>query len=470
MAVLETDYLVVGAGASGMAFVDALVEASDADVTMVDRRHRPGGHWNDAYRFVRLHQPSACYGVNSLPLGDDRIDHAGPNAGFYERATAPELCHYYERVLDEQLVASGQVRFLSMHDYQGADRAGHRVVSRVTGEETTVRVRRRLVDATYLEAPVPATHTPQFEVDPQVQILTPTGLVDLDGSAQRFTVLGAGKTAMDTCSWLLEQGVEPDRISWVRPREAWVLDRGFVQPLELLPNLLAGVANEAEAAARAEDVDDLFPLLEESGQLHRLDAQIEPGMYRGAILSQAERASLRQISRVVRLGRVRRLTTRRMLLDHGEVPTDGRTLYVDCTAKGLGRRLARPIFEPGRITLQQIQFGIVPFSAALTGFVEATRDQDADKNRLCPPNRAPDAAVDWVSTTLTLWRAQAEWANEPDVQHWLDNARLNIDRGVCDHLDKPQVTAALDRISEHQERAMSNLERLHVEVGAAVAG
>ena len=62
---IETDYLIVGAGAAGLAFADALIAASDADVVLVDRRHGPGGHWNDAYPFVRLHQPSAFYGVNS---------------------------------------------------------------------------------------------------------------------------------------------------------------------------------------------------------------------------------------------------------------------------------------------------------------------------------------------------------------------------------------------------------------------
>jgi choline dehydrogenase-like flavoprotein len=107
---IETDYLVVGAGAAGLAFADALIAESDADVVLVDRRHRPGGHWNDAYPFVRLHQPSAFYGVNSRILGDDGIDQAGPNAGLYERATAAQICDYYQRVLDEHLLPSGQVR------------------------------------------------------------------------------------------------------------------------------------------------------------------------------------------------------------------------------------------------------------------------------------------------------------------------------------------------------------------------
>ena len=94
--VLDADYLVVGAGASGMAFADSLITSSDAEVVIVDRRHGPGGHWNDTYPFIRLHQPSAYYGVNSMPLGTDTIDTQGVNAGMYERASGNELCAYYE--------------------------------------------------------------------------------------------------------------------------------------------------------------------------------------------------------------------------------------------------------------------------------------------------------------------------------------------------------------------------------------
>ena len=91
MDAIETDYLVIGAGAAGMAFADALIAASDAEVVLVDRRHGPGGHWHDAYPFVRLHGPSALYGVNSRRLGSDVIDRDGPNAGYYPRATAAEI-------------------------------------------------------------------------------------------------------------------------------------------------------------------------------------------------------------------------------------------------------------------------------------------------------------------------------------------------------------------------------------------
>ncbi len=206
MAVIETDYLVVGAGAAGMAFTDSLIAESDADVVLVDRRHRPGGHWNDAYPFVRLHQPSAYYGVNSRVLGTDAIDESGPNEGFYQRATAAEICDYFFRVLEEHLLPSGQVRFFGMCDYVGKASDEHQFVSILTGETTTVRVRRKIVDATYLETSVPSTHTPSFDVAPDARFIPVNDLVSLREPATGYTVIGCGKTGMDACVWLLGVG------------------------------------------------------------------------------------------------------------------------------------------------------------------------------------------------------------------------------------------------------------------------
>jgi cation diffusion facilitator CzcD-associated flavoprotein CzcO len=116
--IVRTDYLVVGAGASGLAFVDALVAAADVEVTLVDRQRAPGGHWLHAYPFVRLHSPSAYYGVNSLALGEDRIDPVGENAGYYERATGQEVCDYFaEAAL--RLTQQGRVRMLTEHEHLG---------------------------------------------------------------------------------------------------------------------------------------------------------------------------------------------------------------------------------------------------------------------------------------------------------------------------------------------------------------
>ena len=84
---IDADYVVVGAGAMGMAFTDVILTETDATVAIIDHHAKPGGHWNDAYPYVRLHQPSAFYGVNSLQLGADRTDSQGWNAGLYELAS-----------------------------------------------------------------------------------------------------------------------------------------------------------------------------------------------------------------------------------------------------------------------------------------------------------------------------------------------------------------------------------------------
>ena len=147
-------------------------------MVLVDRRHSAGGHWLDAYPFVRLHQPSACYGVSSRRLGEDRIDATGINAGFYERSTSAEICDYFSRVL-EDFRASGRVEFLGMSDYRGSDSGGYQVRSLLTGAETTIRAR-KLVDATYLASEIPSRHTPPFTIDSDVRLLPPNDLVHLD--------------------------------------------------------------------------------------------------------------------------------------------------------------------------------------------------------------------------------------------------------------------------------------------------
>ena len=109
VSMIEADYIVVGAGAAGMAFTDALIDHADVSVALVDRRYGAGGHWLDAYPFVRLHQASAFYGVASTLLGGGRLQQDGPEQGLHERATAPEVCAYYDRVLRERLLPSGRV-------------------------------------------------------------------------------------------------------------------------------------------------------------------------------------------------------------------------------------------------------------------------------------------------------------------------------------------------------------------------
>jgi NAD(P)-binding Rossmann-like domain len=109
---LEADYVIVGAGAVAMAFADTLLTDTEASIIMVDRGHKPGGHWNDSYPFVGLHGPSINYGVNSRPLGTGRID-----KGLHELAGGHEICAYFDQMMRQRFLPSGRVTYLPLSNY-----------------------------------------------------------------------------------------------------------------------------------------------------------------------------------------------------------------------------------------------------------------------------------------------------------------------------------------------------------------
>lgn len=451
---IETDYLVVGAGASGMAFTDALIAACDATVVMVDRRHAPGGHWHDAYPFVRLHQPSAYYGTNALPLGSETIDRDGTNRGFYERAGAPEICAYYDRVMQQHLLPSGRVRYFPMCEVIG----DFAFVSRLSGERYEVKVRKRRVDARYLEPRVPSTFKPPFEVASDARCVAVNDLVRVVDQADGYTIVGAGKTAIDACLWLLEIGVAADAIRWIKPREAWLVNRAYAQGGELVASLFEGISLQVEAAAQADSVSNLFDRLNASRQLLRIDEDVAPTMYKGATVSEFELEQLRKIADVVRRGHVRRIERDAIVFDDGAIPTTPGTVHVHCAAPGLNCAPAVPMFTDERVTLQPIRTGLIPFNAALVGFVEASVEDTAAKNWLCPPNRLPDTAIDWIPGTLTGLNADYRWSKDASITDWLERARLNPSRGLRQHMDEPRAQQAAKRYTQNIRAALDRLQ------------
>jgi hypothetical protein len=457
---IESDYLIIGAGTAGMAFTDALLAHSDATVTLVDRRHTPGGHWLDAYPFVRLHQPSAFYGVASVPLGTEAIDRSGFNEGFYEMAGADELRAYYQHVMRQHFLPTGRVHYVPCSDYGGGASGTHRFSSRLTGETREVRVRRKLIDTTYLEGRVPATSAPPFEVADGVRCIPAGEVPKLDHGTGRFAVVGAGKTALDTCVWLLSQGVEPQAIRWIKPRESWWLNRRFHQPHTLLPDFCAGVGMQLQAMAEACSAEDVFARLEADGFLLRVDRSVAPGMMRGAILSETELALLRQIEDVVRLGHVQRVEHDRIVLEQGTLPADADTVYLHCAAYGLARPPLRPIFEPDRVTVQPCFWGFASFQFALLGVVEALLDDVAEKNRLCPPVHYWDAPTDYLSAYLALLRAERARAAYPAIANWAKETRLNPLAGIARHRDDPAMVQAFTGIKRFGAAAGENLAKL----------
>ncbi|MCW2852789.1 MAG: pyridine nucleotide-disulfide oxidoreductase [Nocardioides sp.] len=450
---IEADYLVVGAGATGMAFADALVDHADVRVALVDRRPEVGGHWRGAYPFVRLHQASSFYGVASTLLGGGRIQQDGPEAGLHERADQPTICAYYDQVL-ERLTATGRVELFAGHDHLG-DRT---FASLATGERYEVPEHCRVVDARYLAPDIPAESPPRFGVADGARVVPVNDLVGLEESPSQYVVGGSGKTATDACVWLLGRGVDPDAICWVRPRDPWMLDRAKIQPDPAV--YLAMVADLMRSAAGARSLPDLFLALEEAGTMLRIDRSVAPTMAKAPTLGTWELDLLRTIEDVVRRGHLTSVARGRLDLEDGSVAVAVDALVVDCAADGLKQRPRVPIWGPEVVTLQPIRAGFPCFGAALAGYVEATRDDDAEKNRLCPPSSFGNSLTDWARMNVLGMRASAAFGAEPDIRAWAGRVPLNPARVPPEHPGSAELDDALERLQRHSGPGLARLAEL----------
>lgn len=459
MTPIEADYLVIGAGAIGMAFVDTLLTDTDAQIVMVDRHHRPGGHWNEAYPFVRLHQPAAYYGVDSRELSQGSKDSVGLNAGMYGLSSGAELLAYFDQVMQQRFLPSGRVRFLPMSQVVGE----YEVESLITGARRPVKVRRRVVDGTHSRMQVPATTPPRYSVAPGVRCVPLGELPRLARPQTGYVVVGAGKTGMDACIWLLEQGVDPDDIRWIMPRDSWVFDRANVQAAdEFFMNTWETFTRQLEAVVAAEDVPDLMLRLEAAGEWMRIDPRVTPGVFHGAILSKAELVELRRIEGVVRLGRVESIDVDRIHLEQGSIPLRPGTLVVDCSAAGIPSVETVPIWAGDRITPQWVRsFGTV-FSAALIAHVEATFDDEATKNALCTPIVPPTLATDWMRMLAVSMENQLKWLQHPDLGKWLSASRLNALFNTVNRIrpDETEKIALMQRYGQALKPAATRLAEL----------
>ena len=454
---LTTDYLVVGAGAMGMAFTDALIDHADVHVTLVDHRHAAGGHWQDAYPFVQLHQASQFYGVPSTLLGTGALQHSGPEAGLQERARRSEIQQYYDVLLYGRFLGSGRVTFLGGSEYH-ADGAAHFVTCMVSGQRTQVEVRRRIVDATYLSPTIPATTAPPFEVVDGARVVAVNDLASLAKAPGGFVVVGSGKTATDAIVWLLKTGVPSGRITWVRPREPWMLNRAAVQPDPVVALTLA--TDTMASATEAESLDDMFLRLEAAGVMLRIDTGTIPTMAKAPTLGTWELDLLRTVERVVRLGHMKSVTKKEIVLDGGAIALDPGSLVVHCAASGLRYPPMVPIWQPDKIRLQTIRAGFPCFGAALAGFVEATRDDDRERNRLCPPNVFSDSSASWVQMQVRGTLASRTFGTEPDIDSWANGSALNPARMTAEQRKTPAVEKAAARLAAVADRGLSQMIEL----------
>ena len=404
---LDTDYLVIGAGAAAMAFVDELISQSPtARVIMIDRREAPGGHWNNAYPFVTLHQPADFYGVNSEQLED--------NPG--EFASKEQILTYYKRVM-KKLCATGRVNFFAQCEYQG-DGQFRSLTDESQIYQTTVH--RRIVDAAYSNVSIPAERPPNFPVDSAMHCVPINALASLTRPWNHYVVIGAGKTGIDAILRLLEDLVDPSDITWIMSHDPLLLNRDMMNrdvfPVEF-PRQLRLTRGISTA-------DEYLNVFEKHNWIMRLDPTIETEHFRCTSVDMCELAKIRRISNIVRLGRVTEITPDEVLLEHGAIPSHPDTLYIDCAANGLVRRPPKPVFDGKRITLQPISLCQPIFSAGLIASIEVRETSDAKRNQASQPVPYPDTFLHYFQAILIWNRNSLAWI--PRQKTMMFRKRLSI--------------------------------------------
>jgi len=351
---LSCDYLVIGAGAASLAFIDTLLtELPSTKVVLVDKNAAPGGHWVHDYDFVTLHQPSLLYGVASKQLEGNWMTNCilKGTLPWKHQATKKEILAYFQKFVDEK-VASGQLQYFPECEYdfgavQHNDTTTHAFASLGGNAKYTVQVKYKLVNGILGECKIPAQCPPQFAVDDGITLLTPNQLYDSyqQGSAnkentpikKKYIVLGCGKTAMDTVVYLLRtMKVKPDDISWIIPADVWMLAREG-------PNG-GGPWSYPRALLEAEgDREKACADLEAKGIFERLDKDITPTRFRFPVIGKDELKYMRKIKQIVRRGRVTSIN-----LNDGTIkigfgkdqepwflpPSDDIRAFVHCTSPG----------------------------------------------------------------------------------------------------------------------------------------
>jgi hypothetical protein len=420
---LKTDYLIIGSGAVGMAFADTILSETEANIIIVDRYAKPGGHWNVAYPFVTLHQPSAFYGVNSMELSSGEKDKTGLNIGLGDLASGASVSAYFDEVMRHKFLPTGRVKYYPMCDYQGAGK----FVSIMTGEAFEVTEYKKIVDATYLKTSVPSTHTPNFSVAEEVQFMPINDLVHIKKSVEGFVIIGGGKTGIDAMLWLLKNRVNPDHITWIISRDAWLIDRENTQPTEdFFYKTIGAQANQLEAVAKSKSIPDLFEKLETAGVLLRLDKNFTPKMFHGATVSKMELAALQRVKNVVRLGRVQSIDKELITLKEGSIPTSVNHVHVDCSATPIRYDIESiPVFNGKVITPQTVRSYQPVFSAAFIAHIEANYEKEVEKNQICGVVPLPNHDTDWIKMQFGLMMNQFNWGGYKEIGEWLLKSRLD---------------------------------------------
>ncbi len=460
---MQADYLISGAGATALSFLDVLLAETDATVVIVDRRDAPGGHWNDAYPFVRLHQSASFYGVNSRHLGAKRTvgqDYLDPK---YELSTKSEILHYFHDLMENVYLQTGRVTYFRNSEHLGCGL----VRNLITGQETQIDVANKIVNAGIWgdKGSIPATHTPNFKVAKDVTCKPINDLPRYAKDHEHFCILGAGKTGMDAAIWLLEQGVQADKITWVRPNDYWLFNReSILNHPDLFGTTVGSFLTELKVLGSVSSVAEYCAAMEKNGIWHRIDKTVQPTKFHAAVCSPREVKLLASIQHVIRKGHVKALEQRQIDLADGVETMPEGTLYIDCTARAgvVMDADTPPVFDGDTININLIRPFQPLFGAALIAFLEAKVPDAAARAACTHTVNFHDTPAQYIAEMLPAMMNQGAWSKVPPVKEWMERTRLQAINHLMVGFDPQDAEkmALLGQFGAASKAAVQNIPRI----------
>lgn len=471
--VKEATYLVIGAGTAGLSFIDSILTLdASATVILVDRNSQPGGHWTKSYPFVRLHQTSCNYGVNSLPLSNIRDKKGNEKFDVHDLASGQEICEYYKTVV-QQFRACGRVRIYFNCEYSKDDSGNYLVTNIDTNEVTRVSCKKLVVVHSNVVVPSMRNGAP-FPVDSSINYAPLNDLPTHIASKQfkKYVVIGAGKTGSDAITYLLRSGVDQSAIQWIASRDIWYFVRDGVW--EGYKSYRKDTMKLVDPLVECKTLLDAFLQYEKDGVMARLDTSTLPEVFKGATIDKSELAGFRSIKDIVRLGRVTNITYDEIKLEKGTVPLPAPpadTLFVDCMAdfdgSFYGYRIPEgfKVFEDNQINLgPAIVSYNVSCSSAIIAYIESAFADDSEMRN----NLLFFAEGDEFTTDCNQFFSQFYYQNKtfaalgahtPAMQFIL-NSRTNLDAPCHHYLGMPGFLWALFGPSQMAKKAAKFVERV----------
>lgn len=412
---MKFDYLIIGAGISGLSFADTLLREREAKIAIVDRYPGPGGAWNSVYAHAELAQDPNRYGLPTFTIAQHLA--VQQRSATHNIISQSDLLDYFSAIMKDHILSTGRVQYFPNSEHLG----NGLIRNKENGKTTRFQVSQKIADTARAANWSKNESVPCLRYDKNIRVISPHALASLPPalikSHTSICLLGAGGAATDSALYLLSLGVPPASIAWVKPRETWFLDPAMSGPLIAL--------DLARLVRQASTDQQLLAQLEASRHLLRICGDEAPAMYHGDIRTEPDIAPLRKIERVIRKGHVHRISEIGLMLDSGIEPMPPRTLFVDCTAGPVLRRKPPRIFSENKIILQACCLADPGFSARIIAAIEVMEHANDTKNALCVPIARPDAPLDLLESLLTSLSNLERWRSHLSLRHWLATYQLD---------------------------------------------